>query len=73
MPAQAGWLPEGKRFEHAQIGMVQGKDGQRLRTRAGDNVKLSDLLAEGVERARALLDEAERDPGLDLNAIAGRR
>jgi arginyl-tRNA synthetase len=68
---EAGWLPEGKRFEHAQIGMVQGKDGQRLRTRAGDNVKLSDLLSEGVERARALLDEAERDDeGLDLDAIA---
>src|SRR5579864_8308380 len=40
---EAGWLPDGRRFEHSQIGMVQGKDGQRLRTRAGDNVKLSDL------------------------------
>jgi arginyl-tRNA synthetase len=68
---EAGWLPPGKRFEHAQIGMVQGKDGQRLRTRAGDNVKLSDLLTEGVQRARNLLDEAERDDeGLDLDAIA---
>jgi arginyl-tRNA synthetase len=69
--AEAGWLPAGKRFEHAQIGMVQGKDGQRLRTRAGDLVKLSDLLAEGVQRARAILDEVERDDdGLDLDAIA---
>jgi len=68
---EADWLPENKRFEHAQIGMIQGKDGQRLRTRAGDNVKLSELLTEGVERARALLDEAERDDeGLDLDAIA---
>ncbi len=68
---EAGWLPDGRVFEHAQIGMVQGKDGQRLRTRAGDNVKLSDLLAEGVQRARTLLDETERDDeGLDLDAIA---
>jgi arginyl-tRNA synthetase len=68
---EAAWLPDGKRFEHAQIGMVQGKDGQRLRTRAGDNVKLSDLLTEGVQRARTLLDETERDDeGLDLDAIA---
>jgi arginyl-tRNA synthetase len=68
---EADWLPVDKDFEHAQIGMVQGKDGHRLRTRAGDNVKLSDLLTEGVERARALLDEAERDnEGLDLDAIA---
>ncbi len=68
---EAGWLPDDKQFEHAQIGMVQGKDGHRLRTRAGDNVKLSDLLTEGVERARAILDEVERDDeGLDLDAIA---
>jgi arginyl-tRNA synthetase len=68
---EAGWLPADKRFEHAQIGMVQGQDGHRLRTRAGDLVKLSDLLDEGVERARAILDEVERDDeGLDLGAIA---
>src|SRR6201996_5788341 len=68
---EAGWLPAAKDFAHAQIGMVQGKDGHRLRTRAGDLVKLSDLLTEGVERARAILDEVERDDdGLDLAAIA---
>jgi arginyl-tRNA synthetase len=69
--AEAGWLPEGKRFEHAQIGMVQGQDGQRLRTRAGDLVTLGGLLSEGVERARGILAEVERDDdGLDLDAIA---
>jgi arginyl-tRNA synthetase len=69
----AGWLPAEADFRHAQIGMVQGEDGHRLRTRAGDNVKLSDLLTEGIERARAILDEVERDerdPHLDLGAIA---
>ena len=68
---EAGWLPADKHFEHAQIGMVQGKDGHRLRTRAGDNVTLEDLITEGPQRARALLDEVERDDeGLDLDAIA---
>jgi arginyl-tRNA synthetase len=68
---EAGWLPDSVDFEHAQIGMVQGKDGRRLRTRAGDNVTLSALIAEGPQRARALLDEVERDDeGLDLDAIA---
>jgi arginyl-tRNA synthetase len=69
----AGWLPGTADFMHAQIGMVQGADGHRLRTRAGDNVKLSDLLAEGIQRARTILDEVERDEqdrGLDLDAIA---
>ncbi len=68
---EAGWLPAADDFEHAQIGLVQGKGGQRLRTRAGDNPQLTDLLSEGVERARAILDEVERDDeGLDLDAIA---
>ncbi|HEY6788598.1 MAG TPA: arginine--tRNA ligase [Trebonia sp.] len=55
----AGWLPEDARYEHAQIGMVQGADGGRLRTRSGDTVRLSDLLNEGIEQARAVLDEIE--------------
>ena len=68
---EAGWLPDRDDFEHAQIGMVQGKDGRRLRTRTGGEVRLSGLLDEGVERARAILDEVERDDeGLDLDAIA---
>ncbi|HEV3380373.1 MAG TPA: arginine--tRNA ligase [Trebonia sp.] len=68
----AGWLTDDDDFEHAQIGMVQGKDGGRLRTREGDTPKLSGLLAEGIERARAILDEVERtDSDLDLDAIAG--
>ena len=50
---QAGWLPDSADFEHAQIGMVQGKDGRRLRTRAGDNVALSELIAEGPAGPRA--------------------
>ncbi|MBO0804688.1 MAG: arginine--tRNA ligase [Nocardiopsaceae bacterium] len=61
----AGWLADGSRFEHAQIGMVQGKDGGRLKTREGDTPKLSALLSESVERARAILDEVE---GLDAEA-----
>ena len=68
---EAAWLPDRDDFEHAQIGMVQGKDGRPLRTRAGGEIRLSDLLDEGVERARAILDEVERDDeGLDLDAIS---
>jgi arginyl-tRNA synthetase len=69
----AGWIPPGARFEHAQIGMVQGPDGGRLRTREGDTPKLSDLLREAVERARAILDEqgaTDRFGEAELAAIA---
>jgi arginyl-tRNA synthetase len=70
---QAGWLPEGVSFEHAQIGMVLGQDGNRLKTREGETPKLSDLLQEGVDRARGILDEldaASRFEPAELDAVA---
>src|ERR1700730_5264185 len=70
---EAGWIPPGARFEHAQVGLVAGPDGGRLRTRSGDNVQLSDLLQEAVDRARVVLDELEApsrfEPG-EVDAIA---
>ena len=56
---EAGWIPDGVSFEHAQIGLVSAPDGGRLRTRSGDNVQLADLLAEAVDRARGILDEVD--------------
>jgi arginyl-tRNA synthetase len=70
---EAGWIPPGVRFEHAQIGLVSAPDGGRLRTRSGDNVQLSDLLAEAVERARGILgevDAAARFGPAELDEIA---
>jgi arginyl-tRNA synthetase len=70
---QAGWIPPGASFEHAQIGLVLGTDGNRLRTRSGDNVQLSDLLTEAVDRARDILTELEapaRFEPAELDAIA---
>jgi arginyl-tRNA synthetase len=70
---EAGWIPPGARFEHAQVGLVSAPDGGRLRTRSGDNVQLTDLLTEAVERARVVLDELEApsrfEPG-EVDAIA---
>ena len=62
---QAGWIPAAARFEHAQIGNVLGTDGKLLRTRAGDSIKLSELLREGVERARKVFDELNTSPEFD--------
>jgi arginyl-tRNA synthetase len=62
---QAGWIPPGVRFEHAQVGNVLDTDGKILRTRAGDAIKLNDLLREGVERARLVFDELNTSPDLD--------
>jgi arginyl-tRNA synthetase len=70
---EAGWIPDGVSFEHAQIGMVLGQDGNRLRTREGETPKLAGLLAEGVDRARGILDEvdaAARFDAAELDAVA---
>ena len=69
----AGWIPDGVSFEHAQIGMVLGQDGNRLKTREGETPKLSGLLQEGVDRARGILDEldaAARFDAAELAAVA---
>ena len=70
---EAGWIPPGVRFEHAQVGLVSAPDGGRLRTRSGDNVQLGDLLQEAVDRARVVLAELEApsrfEPG-EVDAIA---
>ena len=50
---RAGWIPEAGRLEHVPFGLVQGEDGKKLKTRAGDTVRLKDLLDEAVERADA--------------------
>jgi arginyl-tRNA synthetase len=70
---EAGWIPAGTSFEHAQIGMVLGQDGNRLKTREGETPKLSGLLQEGVDRARGILDEvdaASRFEEAELAAVA---
>jgi arginyl-tRNA synthetase len=62
----AGWLPEGTRTEHVSFGAILGTDKKIFRTRAGDTVRLSDLLAEAVERAEAVVKE--KSPELEPEA-----
>ncbi|WP_094560830.1 arginine--tRNA ligase [Synechococcus sp. 8F6] len=61
---RAGWIPSHGSVEHVPFGLVQGEDGKKLKTRAGDTVRLRDLLDEAVERAdadlRRRLAEEER-------------
>ncbi|WOD40717.1 arginine--tRNA ligase [Nodosilinea sp. E11] len=54
--AKAGWIPDGVELTHVPFGVVQGEDGKKFKTRAGDTVKLKDLLDEAVSRARTDLE-----------------
>lgn len=61
--AEAGWLPEGCKAEHVFFGSVMGDDGKPFKSRSGDTVKLSDLLAEATSRAFEIV--SAKNPGLD--------
>ncbi|ADJ48424.1 arginyl-tRNA synthetase [Amycolatopsis mediterranei S699] len=51
----AGWLTG--HAEHVGFGTVLGADGKAMRTRAGETVKLADLLTEAVTQAAAVVTE----------------
>ncbi|CAN5794191.1 arginine--tRNA ligase [soil metagenome] len=59
----AGWLREGVDASHVAFGLVLDDDGQRLRTRSGENVHLADLLDEALSRARAFVAERAAEHG----------
>jgi len=61
----AGWAPDPVKLVHVPFGLVQGADGKKLKTRAGDTVRLRDLLEEAVTRAREMLDTRLAEEGRD--------
>lgn len=63
--AKAGWIPPNVELSHVPFGLVQGEDGKKFKTRAGDTVRLKDLLDEAVERARADLERRIQEEGRD--------
>jgi arginyl-tRNA synthetase len=64
----ANWLAPPARAEHVAFGSVLGADKKMFKTRAGETVRLTDLLDEAVERAAAELQR--RSP--DGDAVARR-
>lgn len=58
---QAGLLPASVKAEHIGFGSILGADGKMLKSRAGDTVKLADLLDEAVARTS--------DPAIGIGAI----
>lgn len=58
-----GWTQDGKAvaLEHVTFGSVLGEDNKPLKTRSGENVKLSDLLDEAIDRAYTEVNEKNPD------------
>jgi len=59
------WLAPPTTAEHISFGSVLGTDGKMFKSRAGDTVKLADLLDEAVQRALAVI--VEKKPELEAN------
>jgi arginyl-tRNA synthetase len=58
---KAGWVPEEVELVHVPFGLVRGQDGKKFKTRAGDTVRLKDLLDEAVAHARQDLETRIQD------------
>ncbi len=59
--AAARWGKTGD-FRHVAFGSILGEDRKLMKTRSGDNVQLTDVLTEAVERAARII--AEKNPDL---------
>lgn len=66
--ARAGFYdPQRCEATHIGFGLVLGEDGKKFRTRAGDTVKLDDLLNEAIDQATQIL--RDRNPDWSTDAI----
>jgi arginyl-tRNA synthetase len=58
--ADAGWIVEPARWQHAGFGLVTGEGGKKLATRSGETIKLKELLDEARDRSLAILQDREK-------------
>ncbi|GAA3974459.1 arginine--tRNA ligase [Streptomyces marokkonensis] len=58
---RAGWLGDDVTAHNMAYGTVLGADGKPFKTRAGETVRLEDLLDEAVQRAAQVVREKARD------------
>ncbi len=59
---EVGWIPPGKQAVHVAFGSILGSDRKMFRSRAGESVKLIELLDEAVDRAAQVV--AAKNPDL---------
>ncbi len=56
---KGGIVPDDVELTHAGFGTMNGPDGKPFKTRAGGVMKLEDLIAMGIEKAKQRLEEAK--------------
>jgi arginyl-tRNA synthetase len=68
---EAGWLVEPARATHVGFGQILGSNGKKLASRAGQTIKLVDLLDEAVARAGALVQGLDGQTQADVAHAVG--
>ncbi|KYC36471.1 arginine--tRNA ligase [Scytonema hofmannii PCC 7110] len=53
---KAGWITDDTEFVHTPFGLILGEDGQKLKTRSGEAVRLQDLFDGAIAHARTDLE-----------------
>lgn len=69
----AGWLTSGVRAEHVGFGSILGADKKMFKTRAGDTVRLIDLIEEAITRARTVVSEKNPELGEETTEEVARQ
>ncbi len=64
---KAGIVPDTVEMTHAGFGTMNGKDGKPFKTREGGIMKLEDLIAMAISKARARIIEANLAADMDEN------
>jgi arginyl-tRNA synthetase len=60
---KAGWITDDTEFVHTPFGLILGEDGQKLKTRSGEAVRLKDVFDEAIARARTDLENRLKEEG----------
>src|SRR5213078_3613153 len=67
---RAGWV-ENVRLDHVPFGTILGPDSKPFKTRSGETVKLSEIIAEAEQRAFTIVSEKNAElPETQRRAIA---
>jgi arginyl-tRNA synthetase len=70
MAREANWLPPAARAIHVGFGQVLGPDGKLFRSRAGESIKLVELVEEAVDRAAAVVAERSELTDEERSSVA---
>lgn len=60
---RALWITDDVEFVHAPFGLVLAEDGQKLKSRSGEAVRLEDLLSGAIAHTRADLEKRLKEEG----------